>query len=59
VVSLRETDHRVGAAALPMRVAIDEALTGSSVDRPPSTTEDALKRESPFIVRVDLVPRGR
>lgn len=41
------------------RVAIDEALTGSSVEKLARTTEDALKRESPFIVRVDLVPRGR
>jgi cation diffusion facilitator family transporter len=41
------------------RVAIDEALSGANVERLVCATEDVLKRESPFIARVDLVPRGR
>jgi cation diffusion facilitator family transporter len=41
------------------RVAIDEALSGAGVEQLARDAEAALKRESPFIARVDLVPRGR
>ena len=41
------------------RVAIDEALTGASVEALVRDAETALQRESRFIARVDLVPRGR
>jgi len=41
------------------RVAIDEALSGASVEELVRATEDVLRRKSPFIARVDLVPRGR
>ena len=41
------------------RVAIDGAMTGTSVETLARSVEAALQRESPFIARVDLVPRGR
>jgi cation diffusion facilitator family transporter len=41
------------------RVAIDGATTGSSIEALVRTTEAVLKRESLFIARVDIVPRGR
>ena len=40
------------------RVAIDEALNGAAVEALVQNAEATLKRESPFIARVDLVPRG-
>jgi cation diffusion facilitator family transporter len=40
------------------RVAIDGSLTGAAVEALMRAVEAALKRESPFIARVDLVPRG-
>jgi cation diffusion facilitator family transporter len=41
------------------RVDIDDALTGAAVKALVRSIEEALTRESPFIVRVDLVPAGR
>lgn len=41
------------------RLAIDEALNGASVEALVRNAEAALQRESRFIARVDLVPRGR
>lgn len=41
------------------RVAIDAAMNGASVEALVRNAEAALQRESPFIARVDLVPRGR
>ena len=41
------------------RVAIDAGLNGASVEALVRNAEAALRRESPFIARVDLVPRGR
>jgi cation diffusion facilitator family transporter len=41
------------------RVAVDQTLNGASVEALVRTVERVLKRESPFIARVDLVPRGR
>ena len=41
------------------RVAIDDALTGAGVETVVRAVERALRREWPFIVRVDVVPRGR
>lgn len=41
------------------RVAIDAAMSGASVEVLTRATEDALQRESPFIARVDIIPRGR
>jgi divalent metal cation (Fe/Co/Zn/Cd) transporter len=41
------------------RVAIDEALCGASVEELVRATEDVLKRKSPVIARVDLIPCGR
>jgi cation diffusion facilitator family transporter len=40
------------------RVAIDEAMSGASVEKLMRTAEDELKRKSPVIARADLVPRG-
>jgi cation diffusion facilitator family transporter len=41
------------------RVAIDESLNGSSVEKLMRATENFLRSKSPVIVRVDIVPRGR
>lgn len=41
------------------RVAIDEAMTGASVEALGRAVEATLQRESPFIARVDLVAGGR
>jgi hypothetical protein len=41
------------------RVAIDEAMSGASVEKLVHAAEDVLRRQSPVIARVDLVPRGR
>jgi cation diffusion facilitator family transporter len=41
------------------RVAIDETLCGKEVEALVRAAEDDLQRESPFIARVDVVPRGR
>jgi divalent metal cation (Fe/Co/Zn/Cd) transporter len=41
------------------RVAIDEALNGASVEELVRATEDVLRRKTPVIARVDLVPCGR
>ena len=41
------------------RVAIDEALSGASVETLVRTSEEALKHTLPVIARVDVVPRGR
>ena len=41
------------------RVAIDQTLSGAGVETLVRTIETVLERESPFIARVDLVPRGR
>jgi len=41
------------------RVAIDESMTGASVEKLVSDTEHILQRQLPFIARADLVPRGR
>ena len=41
------------------RVAIDEAMSGASVEVLVRTSEEALKHKLPFIARVDVVPRGR
>jgi cation diffusion facilitator family transporter len=40
------------------RVAVDAGLSGADVERLARTVEATLQRESPFIARVDLVPRG-
>jgi cation diffusion facilitator family transporter len=40
------------------RVSIDPTLNGARVEELVRSVEDALKRTSPFIARVDLVPRG-
>jgi hypothetical protein len=40
------------------RVAIDETMTGASVEKLVRTAEGILQSESPVIARVDLVPRG-
>jgi cation diffusion facilitator family transporter len=40
------------------RVAVDETLTGPGVEALARAVEAALRRESPFIARVDVVPRG-
>jgi cation diffusion facilitator family transporter len=41
------------------RVAIDEAMTGASVEILVRILEETLIRKMPFIARVDIVPRGR
>ena len=41
------------------RVAIDEALSGASVEILVRTSEEALKHALPVVARVDIVPRGR
>ena len=41
------------------RVAIDEAMSGASVEILVRTSEEALKHKLPFVARVDVVPRGR
>jgi cation diffusion facilitator family transporter len=41
------------------RVAIDEALSGASVETLVRAVESILEREWSFIARVDVVPRGR
>ena len=40
------------------RVAIDETLSGAAVQALGRAVEAVLQRESPFIARVDIVPRG-
>jgi divalent metal cation (Fe/Co/Zn/Cd) transporter len=40
------------------RVAVDAGLSGADVERLARTVEATLQRESPFIARADLVPRG-
>ena len=40
------------------RVAVDAGLSGADVETLARTVEEALQRESPFIARVDIVPRG-
>lgn len=40
------------------RVAIDPSLNGADVERVLRAAEDTLRRATPFITRVDLVPRG-
>ena len=40
------------------RVAIDAGMNGASVEALVRNAEAALQRQSPFIARVDLVPRG-
>jgi cation diffusion facilitator family transporter len=41
------------------RVVIDPAMSAASVEKLVRATEEILKRKSPVIARVDLVPRGR
>lgn len=41
------------------RVVLDEGLTSATVEALVRGAEDVLRRESPFIGRVDIVPRGR
>jgi cation diffusion facilitator family transporter len=41
------------------RVAIDQAMSGASVEKLVRATEDVLRHESPVIARVDLVIRGQ
>jgi cation diffusion facilitator family transporter len=41
------------------RVVIDSALDGARVEALLRRTEEHLLQQSPFIVRVDIVPRGR
>ncbi|MEO7037921.1 MAG: cation diffusion facilitator family transporter [Polyangiaceae bacterium] len=41
------------------RVAIDDGLSGANVQQLVCSAEAVLKRGSPFIARVDIVPRGR
>ena len=41
------------------RVAIDESIDGCGVQKLVRATETLLRRKSPVIVRVDIVPRGR
>jgi cation diffusion facilitator family transporter len=40
------------------RVAVEAGLSGADVERLARTAETALQSESPFIARVDIVPRG-
>lgn len=40
------------------RVAVDAGLSGADVESLARSAEAALQRESPFIARVDIVPRG-
>ena len=40
------------------RIDIDDNLTGAQVKELLRTTEDALKRWSPYIMRVFLMPSG-
>lgn len=40
------------------RVAVDETLGGAAVQSLIRSVEVALQRESPFVARVDIVPRG-
>jgi cation diffusion facilitator family transporter len=40
-------------------IALDNHLSGAEVEKLVENTEALLKRESPFIARVDLVPRRR
>jgi cation diffusion facilitator family transporter len=40
------------------RVVIDPAMSGAGVEKLVRTAEEVLKRKSPVIARVDLVPRG-
>jgi hypothetical protein len=39
-------------------VVIDPAMNGATVEKLVRTAEEVLKRKSPVIARVDLVPRG-
>lgn len=41
------------------RVAVDEAMSGARVEALVRASEEALKHKLSFIVRVDIVPRGR
>lgn len=40
------------------RVGIDDGLSAKGVEKLVRSAEDVLRRELPFVVRVDLVPRG-